>query len=79
MEALCCTGLIIVKLIRGEEKSNICLIFAQTQRGYEHESPLSPCVFKARSDTFTLLLSLMGIEWMLTYHLSPLLAANVVN
>lgn len=34
---------------------------------------------KAQFDTFTPLLSLMGIEWLFTYHLSPLLAANVVN
>lgn len=42
----------------------------------------SVCVFswcEAQYDTFTPLWTLMGIEWMFTYHLSPLLAANVVN
>lgn len=87
MEPLGCTGLTVGRLIRGK-KNHIHIIFSWTQGSYEHESPVPGCVClcgfpfswcKARYDTLPPLLSPLGIEWLFTCHLSPLLAANVVN
>lgn len=75
---------------RGErkKKSHICITSTQTQRCDVHESPVSWGIYmlflffhavKPNLNTFTPLLTLVGIEGMFTYHLSPLLAANVVN
>lgn len=49
----------VEKIGSGGKKSNICIIFAQTQRGYDHESPVCEpvCVFSccgAHSDTLLL-------------------------
>lgn len=81
MEALCCSGLSIV---RGKNIMLASYLLKQ-KGGYVHERPVSMCSFvgfswcRAQNDTSTLLLCHMGFEWMFTYHLSPLLAANVVS